>query len=290
MVTCTLQVTTISKGVGESVIGLRRGARRGSGVVVADGRVAVLAHSLAEDRVEVVFAEDRSAEGVLVGVDRRRGIAVLEVATNDAPVVRWSQSPPEIGDAVFALGNPGSGLRVTEGRVSAAPLTVRGRYGRPLEGVIEHTAPLPRGAGGGPLVDPTGAVLGVNALRTDPGFLLALPAAVVAPAVDRLLEGRASSGYLGLALVPPRASRRMRAAVGLPGSEGLLVRRVEAGAPAERAGVLAGDLLVGVEHTEVKDLDDVFRALDAADGPVPIRLLRGSERVELTVELGGDRA
>jgi S1-C subfamily serine protease len=290
MVTCTLQVTTITESVGGSVIGLRRGARRGSGVVVAEGRVAVLAHSLAEDRVEVVFGEGRSAEGVLTGVDRRRGIAVLEVATNDAPVVRWSQSPPEIGDAVFALGNPGSGLRATEGRVSAAPLTVRGRHGRRVEGVIEHTAPLPRGAGGGPLVDATGAVLGVNALRADPGFLLALPAAVVRPAVDRLLEGRAGSGYLGVALAPPRASRRMRAAVGLPASEGLLVRRVEPGAPAERAGVLAGDLLVGLEQTDVKDLDDVFRALDAAEGPLSIKLLRGSERIELTVELGGDRA
>src|SRR5262249_54569706 len=83
---------------------------------------------------------------------------------------------PAIGAPVFALGNPGTGLRITEGQVSAAPLTIRSRDGRPLE-VIEHTAPMPRGSGGGPLLDEHGAVLGLNALRGAPGFLLALPAA-----------------------------------------------------------------------------------------------------------------
>jgi S1-C subfamily serine protease len=82
----------------------------------------------------------------------------------------------------------------------------------------------------------------------------------------------------------------MRAAVGLPESQGLLVRRVEADGPAERAGVLAGDLLVGLGASEVKDLEDVFRAIDAADGPLAVRLLRGAEKIELTVEMTAGHA
>ena len=286
-----VQLASIAGSVGESVVGLRRGARRGSGVVVAQDRVAVLVHSLREDRVEVVFADGRSEDAELAGVDRRHGVALLQVPTDGAAIVRWSQAQPSIGDSVFALANPGAGgLRATEGRVSAAPVTLRGRHGRSLEGMIEHTAPLPRGAGGGPLVDTDGAVLGVNALRADPGFLLALPAAVVSGAVEGLLEGRARPRYLGVALAPPGASRRMRAAVGLPQRDGLLVRRVESGGPAELAGVQVGDLLVGLGDTEVQDLADVFDAIDSAGGPLEVRIVRGAESLALTVDVSGARS
>jgi serine protease Do len=283
-----VQVASIAESVGGSVVGLRRGARRGSGVVVAQDRVAVLLHSLGEDRVEVVFADGRSEDAELAGVNRRHGVAVLQVPTDGAPTVRWSQTQPSIGDSVFALANPGAGgLRATEGRVSAAPVSVRGRHGRSLEGMIEHTAPLPRGAGGGPLVDTAGTVLGVNALRGDPGFLLALPAAVVGGAVEGLLQGGARPRYLGVALAPAGASRRMRAAVGLPERDGLLVRRVERGGPAELAGVQVGDLLVGLGDTDVKDLADVFGAIDSAAGPLEVRILRGTESLTLTVDVSG---
>jgi len=285
-----MQLASIAGSVGVSVVGLRRGARRGSGVVVAQDRVAVLFHSLREDRVEVVFADGRSEDAELAGVDRRHGVAVLQVATDGAPAVRWSAAQPSIGDSVFALANPGAGgLRATEGRVSAAPISVRGRQGRSIDGMIEHTAPLPRGAGGGPLVDTGGAVLGVNVLRADPGFLLALPAAVVSAAATGLLEGGAPPRYLGVALAPAGASRRMRAAVGLPQRDGLLVRRVESGGPAEGAGVQVGDLLVGLGDAEVQELADVFGAIDSAEGPLEVRILRGTESLALTVDVSGAR-
>src|SRR5262249_60960018 len=103
---------------------------------------------------------------------------------------------------------------------SGAPVTLRGRHGRSLEGMIEHTAPLPRGAGGGPLVDTDGAVLGVNTLRADPGFLLALPAAAVSAAVEGLLEGRARPRYLGVARAPAGGGPRLRAARGAAPADG----------------------------------------------------------------------
>jgi serine protease Do len=153
--------------------------------------------------------------------------------------------------------------------------------------MIEHTAPLPRGAGGGPLVDTAGAVLGVNALRGDPGFLLALPATVVSGAIEALLEGGARPRYLGVALAPARASRRMRAAVGLPERDGLLVRRLERGGPAELAGVQVGDLLVGLGDTDVGDLADVYGAIDSAAGPLEARIVRGTESITLSVDVIG---
>jgi len=285
------QVTSISEEVGATVIGLRRGARRGSGVVVAQDRVAVLRHSLAKTPVEVVFGDGHSADAEIAGTDRRRGIALLDVPTGEIPAVRWADAAPGLGDVVFAVANPGgSGLRVTEGRVSAAPLTIRSRHGRPVEGVIEHTAPLPRGAGGGPLVDAGGAVLGLNVMRSDPGFLLAWPAAVLRLAIEQLLGGREEGSHLGVALVPPRASRRMRAAVGLPEHDGLLVRYVEQGGPADAAGVRAGDLLVALGESPLTTIEDVFAAVDAAEGPLPVRLLRGAEELVLSVTPGPVRS
>jgi serine protease Do len=114
-----------------------------------------------------------------------------------------------------------------------------------------------------------------------------LPASVVSGAVEALLEGRARPQYLGVALAPAGASRRMRAAVGLPERDGLLVRRVQRGGPAEVAGVQVGDLLVGLGETDVKDLADVFGAIDSAEGPLEVRILRGTESLTLTVDVSG---
>ncbi len=287
IVTCMSQVTSLITEVGPCVVGLRRGSRRGSGLIVAQDRVAVLAHSISRPPVGIVLSDDDAVDAELVGVDRRHRVALLSAPTGERPIARWADASPQIGDPVFALANPGAtGLRITEGRVSSGPLTVRGRHGRAVDGVIEHTAPLPRGSGGGPLVDATGAVLGVNVLRADPGFLLALPAAVVRSAIDRVLQGGEQTGHLGVALVPPRASRRMRAAVGLPPRDGLLVREVEAGGPADRLGVQAGDLLVGIGETDLREIDDVYAAIDAADDTVSVRIVRGTDELELPVELG----
>ncbi len=281
------QVTSLTVQLGPSIVGLRRGARRGSGLLVAQDRIAVLAHSISRPPVELVYSDGDAVDGELIGVDRRHRVAVLGAPSGERPIVRWAEAAPEIGDPVFALPKPGAtGLRITEGRVSSGPLTVRGRHGRAVEGVIEHTAPLPRGSGGGPLVDETGAVLGVNVLRADPGFLLALPAAVVRSSIDRVLQGGEQAGHLGVALVPPRASRRMRAAVGLPPRDGLLVREIEEGGPADRAGVQAGDLLVGIGETDLREIDDVHAAIDAADDTVSVRIVRGTDELELSVPLG----
>ena len=148
---------------------------------------------------------------------------------------------------MLALANPGGrGLRVTLGFVSAAGRRFRLPRGRRIEGAVEHTAPLPRGSSGGPLVDTSGGLLGINAVRLDGGLILALPASAeikrraVALAGGETPERR----RLGVAVAPPRVARRMRRAVGLPEHDGLLVRAVESGSPADAAGVERGDLIV----------------------------------------------
>lgn len=262
---------------------MRWGKRRGSGVVVAPDRVVVLHHASSAS-VEVAVAGQSPREGELVGSDRRHGLAVLAVPTGEVAALGWAESAARIGDDVFALANPaGTGLRATEGRVASEPLTIRGRHGGTVEGVIEHTAPLPRGAGGGPLLDSSGALLGLNVLRSDPGLILALPSVVVRPVLERIIAGKAPSPRLGVALAPARSSRRMRAAVGLPERDGLIVRFVERGTPAELAGVQPGDLLVALGDAELRQIQDVFAALERAEDSVALRVIRGTEELEMAV-------
>ena len=164
---------------GPAVVGIGRGWGRGSGFVLAPGTVLTSAHNVRHDEATVRFADGREATGRVLGSDGDLDLAVIEVDTGDAPAVEWSESDEAVpaGRAVLALANPGGrGIRVTPGFVSSAARSFRGPRGRRVSGAIEHTAPLPRGSAGGPLVDVEGRLVGINAARVDPGLILALPA------------------------------------------------------------------------------------------------------------------
>jgi serine protease Do len=286
---CMLQVTTLKDSVGAAVVRLGRGARRGSGLVVADNRVIVMSHSLASEQLELGIAGE-TRKGTVERSDRTTGISLIAVPTPGITPVAWGEVTPQLGDVVFALGDPGTGLRVTEGRVSAAPLSLRGRNGHMFDG-IEHTAPLPRGSGGGPLVNADGGVVGLNVLRIDPGFLFAIGTAAVRPAVERLLAGTPEPARLGVAIAPARVARRLRHAVGLPERDGLLVRDVESGSAAALAGAQEGDLIVGLGDAEIDSVDALFAALTAnALQPTTLKLVRGVEELELPISLSGTAA
>src|SRR4051812_28099790 len=206
-------VLAAAERVGPSVVGLGRGWRTGSGVVVAPNRVATVAHAVRGDETTVTFADGRTAEARVAGVDPDADLAVLEVDTGDVAAVEVAPEAPGLGAPVLALADPGGrGLRVTLGFVTTAERSLRGARGRRLTGAIEHTAPLPRGSSGGPLVDAEGRLVGLNAIRLEGGLILALPAA--AAALERLAAGeRVERRRLGVALAPPRAARRLRGAV-----------------------------------------------------------------------------
>jgi serine protease Do len=276
--------------VGPSVVGLGRGWGRGSGVVTAPGVALTNAHVLRGDEVAVSFADGRTEHGRVAGADPDLDLAAIAVETGDAPPVLWEPERLEgisIGAPVFALANPGGrGLRATFGLVSSTGRSFRGPGGRRIGGSIEHTAPLPRGSSGGPLVDGEGRLLGLNSIRVEGGLILALPAdAAMKRRAEALASGQAAARpRLGIAIAPPRAARRMRAAVGLPPRDGLLVRGVEEDGPAAKAGVERGDLLVGVNGSALTSADELFDALET-DTSLTLTVLRGTDEREATVIL-----
>jgi len=188
---------------------------------------------------------------------------------------------------VFALSNPGGrGLRVTFGFVSGVDRAFRGPRGRRITGSFEHTAPLLPGSSGGPVLDAEGRLLGINTNRLGEGFYLAIPADEALRAqADTLARGEsAAPPRLGIAIAPRRAARRLRRAVGLPDTEGLLIQQVTEDSPAARAGLSSGDLIVAAAGQPVGGVDDLFDALQGAQGgTLELRVVRGAD--ERTVQV-----
>lgn len=280
--------------VGPSVVRIGHGGGRGCGVVVAEGLVATNAHNLRDRTTTVTFAGGRQVQGELVGHDLDGDLAVLRVDTADAPPVQLGGGPVAAGDVVFAVARGASGgVRVTFGIVSATEQAFRGPRGRRIRGSIEHTAPLPRGSSGSPVVTAGGRVAGLSTHRVGDGFYLALPADDDLRArLDALAAGRSRRRpTLGVGLAPPGVARRLRRSVGLPELDGLLVRGVEPGSSAERAGLVEGDLLVAASGTPLRSVDDLHDALEAAeDGSLELTVVRGTEERTVVVRLDDESA
>ncbi len=288
LATATAAVAATARG---AVVRIGRHEGRGTGTVVGANTVLTSAHNLRGDEVTVTFADGRSLVGTVKGVDPDGDLAVVDVDTASVTPLAWApgDGSPGIGTAVFALALPAGpgGVRVTFGAVSAVGRAFRGPRGRLITDAVEHTAPLGRGSSGGPLVDAEGRLLAVNTHRPGDGLYLARPATqALRERVEALARGEAPvRRRLGVALTPPRVARRLRAAVGLPAHDGVLVREVQENSPAAAAGLLRGDLIVSAGEEEVASIDALLSAVDRVgpDGALSLRVLRGSEEVALEV-------
>jgi serine protease Do len=286
-------IRQLAEGAGASVVGIGQRWGLGSGIVLAEGRVLTNAHNVRGNQVTVTFADGRTADGTVAGHDIDGDLAVIEVDTAGAPALPWAAAASaELGMPVFALANPGGrGLRVTFGFVSGIERTFRGPRGRRITGTLEHTAPLLPGSSGGPVLDAAGQLLGINTNRLGEGFYLAIPA-------DEALRGRAdalargespASPRLGVAIAPGHVARRLRRSVGLPDTDGLLIREVMDDSPAARAGLAQGDLIVAVGGQPVHTPDDLYDALRAAQGgSIQLNVVRGTDERTIEVSFAGN--
>lgn len=265
---------------------------RGGGFVMAEGLVATSAHNLRGAEATVTFADGRSATGEVKAVDPDGDLAVLAVDTAGLRPLEWRPGPDaksvSVGEVVLVPALAAAGAaRVTWGTVSSVGTAFRGPHGHLISDAFEHTAPVGRGWSGGPVLDAGGRVVGVDTHRPGEAFYLARPlTAEVAARLEALSQGESPARRrIGIAVAPPHVARRLRAAVGLPERDGLLVREVAEGSPAQAAGLQRGDLIVSAGGQPVTTMDGLLAAVDAVggDGRLVLGLLRGAD--ELTVEV-----
>jgi len=279
-------INSLATTVGAAVVGV--GGRRhvGSGIVVDHNTVLTNAHNIHNREVTITFADGRTETGEVTGVDVDGDVATIAVDTSGVTPFTWAENEAGLGTPVAGLSNPGGrGLRVTVGYVSSVDRSFRGPRGRRITGSLEHTAPLLPGSSGGPVVDADGKLLGINTNRLGEGFYLAIAADDdLRNKVTNLAAGESPQRqYLGVSVVPNHVAVKMRRAVGLPESPGVLVRGVAEDGAAAAAGVFQGDMITKIGDTEVADIDDLHEALQAAPvgEPFSLTVLRGDETIEL---------
>ena len=283
-------VKSIAQELNGSIVGVGHRWATGSGIVTVPGQVVTNAHNVRSEEVSVTFGDGRTETGTVKGIDGDADLAVVAVDTGNAKVLEFADPASlEIGSPVFAASNPGGqGLRVTFGLVSGVQRSFRGPRGRMIRGAVEHTAPLLPGSSGGPLLDGSGTVLGINTNRLGEGFYLAIPADDALRAqLESLSRGEATSRpRLGVGIAPSHVAKGLRRAVGLPEVEGLLIRHVEEESPAARAGLAEGDLIVELAGQVVAGVDRLYEVLESAGSEFGVKVLRGTEERELTVQIG----
>lgn len=275
-------VTDVVAAAGDAVVTVGRG----SGVVIDSGHVLTNAHNLHPDLV-VGFGDGRRAEAEVVGVDADGDLAVLRVDTGQVRPAALADDAPPLGRPVVALARPRRrGLTATIGSVSAVDVAFRGPGGRPVRGAVEHSARLPRGSSGGPVVDASGKVVAIDTHRRSDGFYVAVPMSErLRQRIGQLTEGISPQrARLGVAVAPVPVAGRLRAAVGLEPRDGLLVREVEEGSAAERAGIATGDLLVAVDGTDLTSPDVLHDALTDAT-TLTFTVVRGDDERQVVVDL-----
>ena len=237
----------------------------GSGFIVdADGHVVTNAHVIDDaDTVKVKLADDREFRAKVVGKDDRLDVAVLQLqgAPRDLPVAALGASDPlRVGEYVVAIGNPfGLGNTVTMGIVSAKGRTIGAG---PYDDFIQTDASINPGNSGGPLFNLLGQVVGINTAINPQGkgIGFAIPVDAVKLVLPQLLAtGHVTRGRLGVAI--QGMDDDLAAALGLDHPHGALVEQVEAGSPADRAGLKSGDLIVAVDGQDISHSEDLPRTI-----------------------------
>lgn len=298
-------VTSVADRVSPSVVNIdvhrrvegsarRRIEAQGSGsgfLFTPDGFVLTNSHVVrGADGLAVTLYDGRRFEATLVGDDPDTDLAVIRIGAPKLNGVTFGDSHAvRVGQLAIAIGNPfGFQCTVTAGVVSALGRSLRSTSGRLIDNVIQTDAALNPGNSGGPLVDSRGRVIGVNTavIRPAQGLCFAIGINTAAFVAGRLIkDGRITRGFLGIAGQDTPLHRRLVRFHGLAAERGILVASVEAGSPAERAGVLPGDVIIAFGDRAIDGIDALHRLLvDSAVGVAsPLTLIRGTDRLTVSI-------
>jgi S1-C subfamily serine protease len=254
-----------------------------SGIVFAPDLVLTAAHVLENENPEIETADGRRVKSRLVGLDRATDLAVLRAEGLGVDAPHLAEGTPRVGEYVLAVGRPSSGLPMaSSGVISSVGGPVRTREGALLEKFLTTDARPYPGFSGGALVSLKGDMLGVMTSGLLGSTAIAIPAQVAWRTAKALAEhGTIRRGYLGIGSQQVGVDGRN---LGARAQEsGLLVVHVEDEGPASKAGVLVGDIVLGLDGQAVLDSDALLALLsgERVGRTVQLDVLRGEQVITL---------
>jgi serine protease Do len=289
-------------GVERTPFGTQKQEGIGSGVIYrSDGYIITNNHVVEGARtVEVAFADGTTEQGEVVGTDQITDLAVIKVNRDGLPAASFSDDKQlAVGQLTVAIGSP-SGFQstVTSGVLSGMgrefpPELTGGQQESSLVDLLQTDAPISPGNSGGALADRDGQVIGINVAYLPPnetgaeGIGFAIPSYTVVSVADQLIKsGEAQHPYLGVAVsdLTPQVSNRF----GVSAESGALIAKVEPGGPADGAGIRAGDVVTGLDSTDIRSSGDLLSALRQYQpgDKVELTVLRDSQESTFDVRLG----
>lgn len=278
---------------GASVVAINARERiPSSGVLWREGVVVTAAHTIKRDNdIAVMLPDGRVVPAALAGRDLGTDVAVLKLDAGDArPAEVCEAAELRVGHVVLAVGRVSKhGVSASFGVVGAAGGEWRTWRGGRIDRFVRLDMRIYDGFSGSPLVDARGRVHGVNTSGLSRGGALTIPASTVGRVADALLsKGHVARPYLGVGGHPVTLPESVRSALGLTNAGGVIIFSVEPGGPADRAGLLIGDVLVALDGSPVADTDDVQAALgpESVGRELDARVVRAGTLFGLKITVG----
>jgi serine protease Do len=269
----------------------------GSGFFISDDGFLLTNHHVVDgaDEIYVTLTDKREFKGKLIGSDKRTDVALVKIEAGSLPKLSiGSSSSIRVGEWVVAIGSPfGLDNTVTAGIVSA-----KGRETGEYLPFIQTDVAVNPGNSGGPLLNLRGEVVGINSQiysRTG-GFMgisFAIPIDEAMRVADQLKSsGRVVRGRIGVGIAD--VTKEVAEALGLKPARGALIRSIEAGGPAERAGIEVGDIILEFNGRPINKVSDLPRLVGSTrpGTEAPLRIWRKGEtrKLQVTVaEMKADR-
>jgi S1-C subfamily serine protease len=262
-----------------------------SGIAFAHDLVLTADHVVERDEdIRLLLPDGSQSAAVVAGRDPGSDLALLRLPQGSLRLAQPAAQPARIGQLVLALGRPSTdGIQASLGVISALNGPVRTGRGGLLESYLRTDATPYPGFSGGPLIDAAGRILGINTSGLAQGMSLTIPVALAWETAATLAQhGHVRRGYLGIRSQPVAIPSAQQQSLGREQASGLLLVGVEENGPAAQAGLLVGDILVGLAGAPVTDPDDLLTRLVGAmvGQPALLQVLRGGQPVEFTVIIG----